>query len=316
MEFRQLKYFVGIVDAGSVTRASALLHVAQPALSAQIARLESELCARLLTRSVRGVTLTAAGAAVYEQAKLILKQMEATHAIAAQASQGPTGPVAVGLPWTVGNVIGLDLLRAVKAEMPAVHLKILEEPSAVLAQMLEQGKLDVAITFDDPGGAGLQTSPLVEEQLMLVGAPGSLEGWSDCTFERLAGLPLLLLSRPNGIRETVESLCLAQGKQPNVVAEVNAPTLLIEAVKCGLGFAVVPTCSLDESLQRGEIDAVPMANGTLVRTLHLSTSRIFAGTQATEQVAELMTRLIQEAVESGRWRARWIGPQKQGALSG
>jgi DNA-binding transcriptional LysR family regulator len=312
LEVRQLKYFVGIVDAGSVTRASALLHVAQPALSAQVARLESELCARLLTRSVRGVTLTAAGAAVYEQAKLILKQIEATHAIVAQASQGPTGPVAVGLPWTVANVIGLRLLQEVKAAMPAVRLKIVEEPSAVLAQMLEQGKLDVAITFDGPGGAGLQITPLVEESLALVGAPGTLEGWHDCTLENLVELPLLLLSRPNGIRETVERLCLARGRQPNLVAEVNAPTLLIEAVKAGVGFAVVPTCSLDESLRLGEIDAVPIASGEMVRTLHLSTSRIFAPTQATEQVAELMVRLLHEAVQNGRWRARWIGQKQLG----
>lgn len=306
MELRQLKYFVGIVEAGSVSRASASLHVAQPALSTQLARLEGELGTRLLTRSVRGVTPTAAGAAVYEQARLILKHIDVTRTIAAQAAQGPVGPVAVGLPWTVSNLIGLPLLQEVKASMPGVSLSITDEPSSVLTQLLEQGKLDVAITFDDAGGTGLQSSSLVEEPLMLVGTSGSLQGRSDCTLQELADFPLLLLSRPNSVREIMESLWSEHLKSSRLVAEVNAPTLLIEAVKAGVGYSVVPAGSLEESLLRGELEAIPIASGALKRTVYLSTSCIFPPTQATGEVVEVMTRLVHEAVEEGRWRGKWI----------
>lgn len=308
MELRQLKYFVGIVDAGSVSRAATTLHIAQPALSAQIARLEEELGTRLLTRSVRGVTPTAAGNAVYEQARLILKQVEVTQAIARQADQGPAGPVAIGLPWTVTTVVGLRLLQQVRAALPGVRLTVIEGPSATLAQLLEQGKLDIAVLFDSAAGAGLAALPVVEEPLLLVGARGTLAGRTQCTLEDVAALPLLALSRPNGIRETMERLWAAQGCSPQVVAEVNAPALLIEAVHAGVGFAVLPACALEDKLQQGELDALPIAGGTLTRTVCLCSSRIFAPTHAAEQVLALLTRLLHEAVQQRRWDARWIGP--------
>ena len=122
MELRQLRYFTEIVDAGSVTRASQSLHVAQPALSLQISRLEDELGKKLLMRSVRGVTPTQAGAAVYKQAQLILKQVEATQMIAHQSDDGPAGAVTVGLPWTVTSVLGLKLLQEIRTQCPAVRL--------------------------------------------------------------------------------------------------------------------------------------------------------------------------------------------------
>lgn len=201
MEFRQLKYFVRIVEAGSVSRASQSLHVAQPALSAQINRLEEELGVKLLDRSVRGVTPTEAGAAVFRQAQLILKQVEATQLVAAQADSGPAGPVAIGLPWTVASVLGLALLKEVSATLKSVRLEITEGPSSVLAQLLAQGKLDVAVTFDNTTDGGLRMQPVVSEPLLLVGARGSLAERSGSTLAEAAVLPLLLLSRPNGIRE-------------------------------------------------------------------------------------------------------------------
>ena len=104
MELRQLKYFVRIVEVGSLSRASQSLHVVQPALSQQISRLEDELGVKLLARSVRGVTPTEIGSAVYRHAQLILKQVDATRLIAQQADSGPAGPVAIGLPWTLYQV--------------------------------------------------------------------------------------------------------------------------------------------------------------------------------------------------------------------
>ena len=78
VELRQLRYFVRIVEVGSVSRASQSLHVAQPALSQQVSRLEQELGTRLLSRSVRGVTPTDAGQAVYQHARRILRLVSST----------------------------------------------------------------------------------------------------------------------------------------------------------------------------------------------------------------------------------------------
>lgn len=297
-----------------MTRASQSLHVAQPALSLQINRLEEELGKKLLMRSVRGVTPTEAGLAVYKQAQLILKQVEATQLIAHQADVGPAGRVAIGLPWTVTSVLGLKLLQYVRTQLKAVRLEIIEGPSSVLASLLAQGKLDLAVLFDSSMDAGLRMKPLLSESLMLVGARGKLEGKTTATLADVAALPMLLLSRPNGIREVIEREWATQGLKPQVVAEINAPSLLIEAVRAGLGFAVLPSCAMEENLRRGELDAIELEGGVLSRTVYLSTSRLFELTLATEYVHGVVERLIQQAVEEGRWRGRWLLAQPEGAI--
>lgn len=314
MELRQLKYFTRIVEIGSVTRASQSLHVAQPALSLQINRLEEELGKKLLMRSVRGVTPTEAGVAVYKQAQLILKQVEATHLIAHQADVGPAGRVAIGLPWTVTSVLGLKLLQHVRTHLTSVRLEVMEGPSSVLASMLAQGKLDLAVLFDASMDAGLRMKPLVSEPLMLVGARGTLEGRTATTLADVAVLPLLLLSRPNGIREVIERAWAAQGVRPQGVAEINAPALLIEAVRAGLGFAVLPSCAMEGNLQRGELDAIELEGGTLTRTVYLCTSRLFELTLATEYVHGVVEQLIQQAVADGRWTGHWLGMPSEGTV--
>ena len=306
MELRQLRYFMRIVETGSFSRASQSLHIAQPALSQQIHRLEEELGAKLLTRSVRGVALTEVGTAVYRQAQLILRHVDATQLIAAQADLGPAGPVAVGLPWTVTSVLGLDLLQHVRKELKAIRLEVVEGPSSVLAQMLATGRLDLAVVFDNTTDGGLLMKPVVSEPLRLVGARGSLAGKAGTTLAEVAAMPLLLLSRPNGIREEIERVWGAASIKPQVLAEINAPDLLIQAVRAGLGFSVLPSCALEDLLRAGELDAVELEGGTLNRTVFLSASRVFPLSHAAEHVHELLTRLMRQAVSCGRWDAQWI----------
>jgi DNA-binding transcriptional LysR family regulator len=186
---------------------------------------------KLLRRSVRGVTPTEAGEAVYAQARLVLKQIDSTKAIAAQARKEPDGPVAVGLPWTIASVVGVGLLQEVRTALPAVRLELTEGQSSVLARMLAEGRLDVAVLFDNRSSTGLVMRPAVEEPLLLIGAAGSLPGRTSCSPEEAAELPLLLLSRQNGIRETLERTWAAMGCTPNVIAKVNSPSLLTEAVR-------------------------------------------------------------------------------------
>ncbi|MGB3288529.1 MAG: LysR substrate-binding domain-containing protein [Burkholderiaceae bacterium] len=307
MELRQLKYLACIVEAGSLSRASQALHVAQPALSQQINRLEDELGVKLLVRSVRGVTPTEVGSAIYQQAKLVLKQIEATQLIAAQADAGPAGPVTVGLPWTMATLLGVPLLREVRDNLKSIRLEVIEGPSSMLAQLLAQGKLDLAIAFDNTAAGGLLMKPLVSEPLQLVGPEGSLDGKTHCTMAQVARLPLLLLSRPNGIREEIERTCAAEGLKADVVAEINAPSLLIASVRAGLGYTILPSCAMDEHVSAAALDTADIEEGRLSRTVYLSRSRLLPMSPAAEHVYGLLEELIFDAIEKGRWRANWLG---------
>lgn len=303
MELRQLKYFVAIVEAGSFSRAAQALHVAQPALSAQIARLEEEFGVKLLVRSVRGVVATEPGMAVLNQARLVLRQIDATPDLARQAFAGPSGHVAVGLPWTVRSVLGLSLLRRVRSELPSVTLEIIEGPSAVLASMLAQGKLQLAIVFDNTPDESLLLAPLLTESLRLVGARGSLEKRTDMTLDEVAELPLLLLSRPNGIREEIERQALARGKRLKIVAEINSPALLIDAVRDGLGYSVLPACGIESALRDGQLDTVTLEAGRLQRCVHIGTAKVFALSLAAERIAACLEELTNQAIVRGEWEA-------------
>lgn len=308
MDIRQLRSFVRAVEVGSISRASQVLHIAQPALSKQIAQLEEELGVKLLSRSVRGVTPTEAGLAVFRHAQAILKQVEATPSIAAQAGGGVSGRVAIGLPWTITSVLGLALLREVRTQLPDVRLEITEGPSSVISQMLSQGKLDLAVLFGGGSEAALRLKPLVREALRLVGARGSLAHYKTVTFAQAAQLPLLLLSRPNGIRETAERIWSEKGLTPNMVAEINAPGLLVKAVQAGLGYAILPSCALEEKLRCGEIDAVELRDARLSRTVCLGTSMLFPISLAAERVRAIVEQLIVRSVREGRWEATFLRP--------
>lgn len=308
MELRQLKYLVGIVEAGSVSRAAQSLHVAQPALSAQIAKLEEELGVRLLIRSVRGVLPTEAGMTVLRQAQLILKQVEAIPELAQHADAGPTGPVSLGLPWTVRSVLGLSLLQQVRERLPQVRLQVIEGHSPALAMQVAQGGLDLAVVFDNTPDNSLSLKPLATESLRLVGPRGSLAGRENIALEELAALPLLMLSHPNGVREAVEQQCLMRGIRLDVVAEINAPALLIDAVRNGLGFSVLPACGIEQACCDGLLDAVTLANGTLQRTACLGTSKLFAPSRAAEHTAALLEELVEQAINDGRWHADRAAP--------
>src|SRR5580704_16071774 len=97
MQFRQLRYFVSIVEAGSFSRAATVVHVAQPALSQQVADLEARLAVELLHRSARGIQPTAAGAILYKEAKVLLQQLDQIPAIVRSTSGEVEGAVNLGI---------------------------------------------------------------------------------------------------------------------------------------------------------------------------------------------------------------------------
>ena len=121
MNLRRLKYFVKIVDIGSLTQAADVLHIAQPALSQQLATLEGEVRQQLLVRTKRGVTPTEAGKVLYRHAQLILRQCEQARVDMEAAGAGLSGAVSVGLaPGTAAAGAGAAA-AAHRARPPPRH---------------------------------------------------------------------------------------------------------------------------------------------------------------------------------------------------
>jgi LysR family transcriptional regulator, hca operon transcriptional activator len=171
MELRHLRYFVAVAETGSLTTAAEQrLHTAQPSLSRQIRDLEIEVGIPLLTRSARGVALTAAGEAFLEHARLALAQAEAATQAAWQAAHA-TKPV-----FTLGFLTGQEMdwlpaaLLVLRDELPNIEISVSSQSSPDLAQALRRGKLDVAFMRPEVQMPDLDYTVIVKEPLV-VGMP-------------------------------------------------------------------------------------------------------------------------------------------------
>ena len=243
MELRQLRYFVRIVELGSMSRAALDLDMVQSALSQQVSRLESELSTRLLQRTSRGVIPTEAGLAFFHEAQLSLRH--ADQAIHAAQQARLSGAVSMGLSPTIANVLGLPLLRAMRERYPDVRLHMVSALSGHLTSLLNARQMDVAILFDTQSARRWRVTPLLEEQLFLIQsrqcpvAPKIRHG-APVSLAQLQQVPLILPSGSHGLRSSVMASFTSAGFQSQMAMEIDSLPLLMEAVDAGMGATVQP----------------------------------------------------------------------------
>lgn len=253
MELRQLRYFVRIVELGSMSRAALDLDVVQSALSQQITRLEGELATRLLQRTPRGVAPTEAGLAFFREAQLTLRH--ADQAVRAAQQARLSGTVTVGLAPTTSGVLGLPLMQAMRARYPDVRLHMVESMSGHLTAMLNARELDLAVLFDTrlhqarqaAGARRWEMTPLLEEDLFLICARRGSGGRrlpDTLTVAELGDEPLILPTGPHGLRSTLDTAFARDRVAPRVVLEVDSLAMVMAAVDAGLGSTVQPWAAM------------------------------------------------------------------------
>jgi LysR family tcuABC transcriptional regulator len=264
MEIRQLRYFVQVVQSGSMGRAAIELDLVTSALSQQISRLESELSVRLLTRTKNGVQPTNAGLTFWHKAQLILR---ITDDAAKAAKLGRlSGDASVGLAPTTSGVLALPFLREMKYRYPDVGVRIVESLSGNLESLLASRQIDVAIIFGGTRAKRVQTAPLLSERLYVISAdelpaPADPAGYD---ISELGQFPLILPSSPHGLRSLVDGAFSRAGTAMNVTAEIDGLATLMEAVSNGMGATIQPAAAL-ERCKGSRLYTVPILAMTLSR---------------------------------------------------
>lgn len=250
MELRQLKYFVRVVELGSMSQAALDLDLVQSALSQQISRLEGELSTRLLHRTPQGVSPTEAGLAFFREAQLTLRHAE--QAARAAKSARLSGSVSIGLAPTTSAVLGLPLMQAMRQRYPDVRLHMVESMSGYLSTMLNARQLDMAILFDtrlqqtwqNTGQRRLTVKPLLEEELFLMCRADAPDLPAVVAVADLADKPLILPTGPHGLRSTLDTAFAGAGISPNIVLEVDSLAMVMAAVDAGMGVTLQPWAAL------------------------------------------------------------------------
>ncbi|WP_122454871.1 LysR family transcriptional regulator [Pseudomonas viridiflava] len=244
MELRQLRYFVRVVECGSMGRAALELDVVTSALSQQISRLENELSVRLLQRKKSGVQPTSAGLAFLHRAQLVLRNAE--DAANAARTGRFAGHVTVGLAPTTSGVVALPFMEAMRERYPDISLCIVEALSGNLERMLSARQIDLAILFGAAHGKRFSTQPLVNECLFAISAADFplVRESKTLSIRELSNVPLILPGSTHGLRALINNAFERENCAMNVVAEIDGLAILMDAVGAGMGMTVQPSAAL------------------------------------------------------------------------
>lgn len=301
MDFKQLKYFTHIADFGNMTRASEALHIAQPALSQQMANLESELGTPVFSRSPQGVKLTPAGDVLYRHSRSLLKQLDDARMAVRDANEHPSGSVAVGIPGSTGKVLSVPLLREVAAH-DRIVLEIVERPSAELLSLVARGRLDIAVVVDAQACHGVTISPMLIEDLYVILPREEVGMRRSLTLKDMATQPLILPSAPSTIRQRIDSSFMNARLKYRLAGEVSSTDMLIRVVVAGLGWTLLPWAAVGDELECGLVSALPIARHRLRRELSVCSSDAVPLSRASEVVRGLVLSIVDDLVTSGSWK--------------
>jgi DNA-binding transcriptional LysR family regulator len=271
MEVRQLRYLIALDDERSFTRAAAREHVAQPALSQQIRRLEDEVGLALAQRNTRSVAITEAGEMLVARARRILGELDAARAELDALRGVHTGHVSVGAMHTMGPIDITLTLAIFHQRHPEVELTVREQSSEELAEMLRDDEIDLAFlsVTERIESHGLELHQLLDEELVVVLPPTHhLAARGEVVMRDLAGEEFISYREGARLRELLATAARQAGFEPKIKLESNESRRIRRLVGRGMGVAILPQS--DALVPGAEIAVAKLINPALRRDITLA----------------------------------------------
>ncbi|MBL0420714.1 LysR family transcriptional regulator [Ramlibacter sp. AW1] len=242
MELRQMRYFVEVADALSFTRAAERLHMSQPPVSRQIARLEEEIGAALFHRTKQSVALTEAGRAFYDQARATLASAQAALTAARRAAAGHVGRLALGFgglsAYWWPQVMAEFRARSPSVELVLHPLQLAHQRAALLEDRIDVGMVVLPLEHADLAAERFRCEPLwvalPEGHALAAHRSLSLSQLADCDFV------MVPWTRGHGFGRLTMRICSRAGFVPRVVQEAEPMESVVGMVGAGVGLAIVP----------------------------------------------------------------------------
>lgn len=303
MDTRKLAYFVKIVDSGSITKAAAALHVAQPALSQQVSALETELKQRLLIRSKQGVEPTAAGHTLYRHAQTILRLVEQARIDVAASGAAPSGRVSIAIaPYSMASSLTPRIISEVGRRYPDIVLHLTEIYGGVLSEAIKNGRLDMALIYEPGPIRGVQfTTLIVEDLYLIVNSRRELPVAATAhtiTLDEVAAVGLFLPEQIHTLRQVVQAGIEGKGLKLKLVGEVESVPSLTRLLRTDLGATILPKSAADALFHEEDFRVLRIIEPALQCRIALCTPDHEPLSEAASAVLLILKEMLQEILRS------------------
>ncbi len=289
MEIHQLAYFIAIVETGSFSRAAARCNVAQPSLSQQIKKLETEMGHLLFDRLGRKIVLTEAGRLLIPKARTILEEVDGIKMDIQMDIQAGQGSLAVGFIPTISPFVLPQVIRRFGQEFPAASLEVHEDMTEEIVRKLISAELDVGITSLPIKNKLIHTDELLTETLLVASSPEyEIASRTSIRARELDNFPFIVLSEVHCLGEQVQSFCYQQDVALNIVCYTSQLSTVHNCIAMGLGVSLVPqalaiTEPVDQVVYR-QISGGPLPQRKIVAATHAKRNQSFLTRQFVEIV--------------------------------
>lgn len=249
LDLRKIQYFVALFEEGSISRASERLSIVQPALSAQLRQLETELALQLFDRSAQGVRPTPAARHFYKLATGLLRQLDTARQEMRDFTERVVGEVRVGLMPSICRGPLSRILADYEARYPDVELKLFESTSGSLADLVLEGSLDLAVCNPPTAQSRLLIQPIFADPVWLVSGPRrGLEPGRGYRLTDIADLKLILPSRRNSIRRLLDRHIKSGDIRVSRVMEIDGLSATLKALELSDWSTLVPRMAVIDEL--------------------------------------------------------------------
>jgi len=245
MNLRALQYLVALADVRHFSRAAERCHVSQPTLSTQIRKLEEELDVQLVERHPRQVMLTPVGEEIVARARRLLDETDAIRAIARRSRDPHSGTVRIGIFPTLAPYLLPHVIPELRRKFPRLTLRLYEEKTEDVIDMLGQGRLDAGLLALPVGEEWLHCHELFEEPFVLaVPEHHPLASRAEVSMADLADEELLLLEDGHCLREQALEVCQLAGAHEKLDFHATSMETLRQMVAANTGITLMPTLAV------------------------------------------------------------------------
>lgn len=240
MDLRQIRAFVTVARERNFTRAAEQLHIAQPAVSIAIGKLEEELELTLFNRQPRQVALTAEGEVFLRHAERILSDCQSADMEMAELKGLSRGEVRIGIPPMMSSYYFPRIIRDFHTRYPHLQLSVNGEGAARIQRMIAQGEIDMGVIAGSNLPEGLQSRRFLREEIVAcVPAGHPLTRRPNIRLEELLAEPLVLFKKGYYMRELTDEVMRGSQREPRVVFETNLFSLVRSLIKEGVGVSTL-----------------------------------------------------------------------------